>query len=165
MPGESFQSWALGVTQSAVIREISVDGTELQSRRCSIAPFLPSPAHGVGHKPQPVPSMGRVDGTSRDNGRPPGVADAFQVSKHSVEPVLANRRRNLLSHEDSGPSGTDESKQVGPQVPIVTLGFAFAGDAERLARRRAGPDFSVVWPSGESAGERPSADAGEEVTL
>jgi hypothetical protein len=134
--------------------------------------FLPTPAEprlseakGVGHKPQAVPSVGRVDGTSRDNGRPAGVTDAFQVSEHSVEPVLANRRRNLLSHEDSGPSGTGEPKIVGPQVPIVSLGFSLAGDAERLARRRAGPELAAVGPSGETGGDGPSTDAGEEVAL
>lgn len=108
IPGESFQSRADAVTHSAI---------------------------SVGDEPQAITTVRPVDGTSRDNGRPPGVTDAFQVSKHSVEPCLANRRRNLLSHCDSGPSGTDEAKVVGPQVPIVSLGFAFAGDAERLARR------------------------------
>ena len=97
--------------------------------------------------------MGRVDGTSRDNGRPAGVADAFHVSEHSVEPVLANRRRNLLSHEDSGPSGTGEPEKVGPQVPIVSLGFALARDRERLAGGAAGPELTVVGPSCEPGGE------------
>jgi len=72
--------------------------------------------------------MGRIDATSRDNGRPAGVADAFQVSEHSVEPILANRSRNLFSHEDSRPSGTGEAKKVGPQVPVVSLGFSFTCD-------------------------------------
>ena len=76
MPGESFQSLALGVT----------------------------------HKPQSISPMGRVDGTSRDNDRPAGVTDSFQISEHSVEPILANRCRNLLSHEDSGPSGTEQAE-------------------------------------------------------
>lgn len=58
--------------------------------------------------------MGRVDGTSRDNDRPAGVTETFQVSEHSIEPMLANRSRNLFSHQHSGPSGTDEPKHVGP---------------------------------------------------
>lgn len=124
-----------------------------------------SRAAGVGHKPKSVASMGRVDGTSRDNDRPAGVADAFQVSSDSVEPVLANRCRNLFSHEDSGPSGTGESKQVGPQMPIVSLGFAFACDRERLARRGACPDFAIIGPPGEAGGKRPSTNAGEEMAL
>lgn len=112
MPGESFQSRVVAVIHSAI---------------------------SMADEPEPVASVGRVDGTSRDNGRPAGVADAFQVSTHSVEPVLANRCRNLFSHECSGPAGADESEKVGPQVPIVSLGFALAGDRERLARRGAGP--------------------------
>lgn len=58
--------------------------------------------------------MRGVDGTSREYETPRGVVDAFQVSKHSVEPIEANRCRNLLSKETSGPAGTNESKQVRP---------------------------------------------------
>ncbi len=50
-------------------------------------------------------------------------------------------------------------------MPIVSLGFAFAGDAERLARRRSCPQLSIVGPSGESSGKCPSADTGKEVAL
>jgi len=122
-------------------------------------------AFGVRHKPQAVSSVGRVDGTSRDNGRPAGVVDSFQVSRHSVEPVLANRRRNLLSHDCSGPSGTDEAKEVGPQVPIVILGFSFTRDGERLARGAPGPELAIVWPPSKSSCKGPTGDAGEEVAL
>lgn len=58
--------------------------------------------------------MGRVDGTSRDNDRPAGVVERFQIIEHSIEPMPANRCRNLFSHQHSGPSGTDEPKHVGP---------------------------------------------------
>ena len=124
-----------------------------------------SEAVGVGHKPEAVPSVGRIDGTSRDNDRPAGVADAFQVSSDSVEPVLANRCRNLLSHEDSGPSGTGEAKQVGPQVPIVIGAALLSRDAEWLARRGAGPQLAVLRPAGNSRGECPTGDAREKVAL
>jgi hypothetical protein len=120
---------------------------------------------GVGHKPESIPAMGRVDGTSWDNDRPAGVVLCFQVSRHSVEPVLANRRCNLFSHDDSGPSGTDEAKEVGPQVPIVILGFSFTRNRERLARRGAGPELSIVGPPSKSGCEGPAADAGEEMAL
>lgn len=120
---------------------------------------------GVGNKPEPVAPVRSPDGTSRDNGRPAGVADAFQISEHSVEPVLANRRRNLLSHEDSGPSGTGEPEKVGPQVPIVSLGFAFARDGERLAGWAAGPQLALVRPPGKPGCECPPTDPGEEMAL
>jgi len=52
---------------------------------------------------------------------------------HSVEPMLSNRCRNLLSHDDIGPSGTNEAEELGPEVARVRLAFAFAGNAEGLA--------------------------------
>jgi hypothetical protein len=91
--------------------------------------------------------MGRIDGTSRDNGRPDGVADSFQVNTHSVEPILANRSRNLLSHNDIGSSGTDKTEIFWPEVALVFLAFAFAGDTKRLAGTGTGPKRSIVWPA------------------
>jgi hypothetical protein len=155
---------AVGVGQSVAF-QTARPSSPLIATFGQYAPSFQSRAVGVGHKPQPLASVGGIDGTSRDNGRPAGVADTFQVIKHSVEPVLANRRRNLLSHEDSGPSGTNESKKVGPQVPIVSLRFALAGDRERLARRGAGPELAIVGPAGQASGEGPAPDSGEKMTL
>jgi hypothetical protein len=76
--------------------------------------------------------MGRVDGTSRDNGRPCGVADCFQVRTHSVEPRLANRCRNLFSHDDRGTATGNEAVEFWPEVAFVGLAGLLAGDAERL---------------------------------
>lgn len=42
---------------------------------------------------------------------------------------------------------------------------AFAGGAERLARTGAGPNRSIVRPSGAAQGVGPDPDAGEEVAL
>lgn len=78
--------------------------------------------------------MRGADTASRDNGRPAGVADSFQVRTHSVEPIFANRCRNLLSHNDSGRSGGDKTEVFWPEMPFVGLALAFSGDAERLAR-------------------------------
>ena len=71
--------------------------------------------------------MGRIDGTSRNNRRPAGVTDSLQVRRHSVEPRLANRCRNLLSHDDRGAAGTDEVEEDGPEVTLVRLPRAFSG--------------------------------------
>jgi hypothetical protein len=46
------------------------------------------------------PSMRRTDAASRQNGRPNGVAESFQVSENKVEPRPAVRSRNLLPNDD-----------------------------------------------------------------
>jgi hypothetical protein len=50
-------------------------------------------------------------------------------------------------------------------MPLVVVGLALSGGAERLARARARPNRSVVIPPSESQGVTPDADAGEEVAL
>lgn len=50
-------------------------------------------------------------------------------------------------------------------MPLVSKPSARTCRAERLARAATGPDGSVVGPAGESQGEGPAADPGEEVAL
>jgi hypothetical protein len=50
-------------------------------------------------------------------------------------------------------------------MPFVVERLAFTGRAEWLARATSGPDFAVVWPSGEAQGIVPDSDAGEPVAL
>jgi hypothetical protein len=90
-------------------------------------------AVGVGHKPQSFPLVGSADTASRQYGRPAGVTAAFQVSEHSIEPCLANRRRNLFSKDDWRPALADEPVELGPQVASVRRAFSLSGNAERLA--------------------------------
>lgn len=109
--------------------------------------------------------MGSVHGASRDIDAPPGVAFSRQIRQHSVEPTIASLARNLLSHDESGPAGTDEPKEVGPQMPRIVGTGAFPGDRERLARARTRPEVPPLVEPGEAGSERPSADPGEEVAL
>jgi len=109
--------------------------------------------------------MGRIDGTSRNNDSPCGVADAFQISTHSVEPILANRCRNLFSHDDRGPTGSNAVEKDGPEVALVRRALLLTGGAEGLAGGASGPQGPLVGPSGEAGGEAPAADTGEEVAL
>ena len=119
---------------------------------------------GVPHS-NPIDAVSlvrRIDGASRDIDRPEGVARAFHVSGCPVEPMAANRSINLLSHDDSGPAGGDEGKEVGPQIPWITRPEALSRDAFGLARAGTGPNRSV--PAGEIAGDFPESSAGEEVS-
>jgi hypothetical protein len=88
--------------------------------------------------------MGRIDGTSRDNSRFAGVADAFQVSEHSVEPTFSNRCRNLLSHEDRGAHGVNEVEEDRPEMAFVRLPLLLSSGAEWLAGRASSPDRPIV---------------------
>jgi hypothetical protein len=129
---------------------------------------MPSDAFGVfqrANKPQSISSMGRIDGASRNNDRSAGVTDAFQVSRHSVEPILANRCRNLLSHNDRGPDGSDKAEEDGPEVPFVRRAFLLTGGAEGLAGGASGPQGPLVRPTGEASSVCPPAKSGEEVAL
>ena len=109
--------------------------------------------------------MGRVDGPSRDNDRPAGVAIIFQVSKHSVEPMLSNRCRNLLSHDDRGPTSKDELGKNRPEVALIGTTLALAGCREGLAWTGSSPKRSVIWPSSNASCEGPPSDPCEEVAL
>ena len=59
-------------------------------------------AVGVGHKPNPVSPVRGVEGTSRYNNRPAGVAERFQVSQHTVE-AQSDVSSNILKEAMPGP--------------------------------------------------------------
>jgi hypothetical protein len=101
----------------------------------------------------------RARGLNRDC--PHGVSHFDQITSHEPEP--RRRSRNLLSKEDWRASDLDKASKFGPEVSLVSKAFSFSGDGERLAGAGAGPDRTVLWPSGEVQGERPSSEAGEEV--
>jgi hypothetical protein len=114
--------------------------------------------------------MGGVHGASRDIDHPSPVSLLRQISSDSVEPMVASRSRNLLSHKDrrSEPRGAafmDESIHVGPQMPWVISTASLPGLGERLARTARGPDRTVVGPSGLSCGDGPEPASGKEMHL
>jgi hypothetical protein len=165
-------SLAVGVDQIAAIACARIDTSPAELPASLLPSFAGAKLVGVaqsaislGDDPQAISTVRPIDGTSRDNGRPAGVVDAFQVSEHSVEPILANRCRNLLSHPDSGPPGTEQAKLVGPQMPVISVSGAFTSDAERLARTRAGPQLALFGPAGEPGSERPPSDPCKEMAL
>jgi hypothetical protein len=107
----------------------------------------------------------RVDTASREIDCPPGVTFPRQISADSVEPTVASLSRNLLSHDDSGPHGTDEAMKVRPQMPWIICSSAFACRAERLAGTGAGPERGAIRPSSKSSCDRPKSAACEKVGL
>lgn len=133
-------------------------------------PFSPSLLRNVDQKsteyePYAISTMGRIDGTSWDNGRPAGVVTALHVSVHSVEPILSNSCRNLLSNDRIGAPVVDKTEELRPKMAFVLGAAAAACDAEGLTGARGGPEGEPIGPAGETGGETPSTEPREEVVL
>jgi hypothetical protein len=80
------------------------------------------PAIGDGHEPQAAAEVRRADARSRQYGRPDGVARAFQVACHKIEPAVANRSLNLFAKNDCRAALADERKPDGPEMTRVGEG-------------------------------------------
>jgi len=87
---------------------------------------------GVGNNPEPVSAVGGVDGTSRNNKRPRGVAETFQVSKHVVE-RQGDETSNIFANDPSGSCECNNSTHLRPEVAVIVLACLLSGDGERLA--------------------------------
>ena len=120
---------------------------------------------GVGHEAKSLSDVRRPDARSAEIECCEGVVRSFHVSLNKVEPRESKRARNLLSKDDARAALPDEREPDGPQVTLACEARAFSCGAEILTRTGAGPDGSIVRPSCEAEGERPAADAGEEVAL
>src|ERR1035437_8010929 len=72
--------------------------------------------------------------TSRNNNRPCGVADAFQVRKHTVE-FHVDDSRHVLSKNPSWSCLRNNSEHFRPDVTVIFLAPSLPGTTERLARK------------------------------
>ena len=77
--------------------------------------------------------MRGVDGTSRNNDRPAGVAEAFQVRKHTVE-AHRDVPSNILKQAPSGPLCGNNGSNERPEMAVIVRASPLPGMAERLAR-------------------------------
>tara|TARA_Y100000310_G_scaffold4433_1_gene5342 strand:- start:223 stop:615 length:393 start_codon:yes stop_codon:yes gene_type:complete len=107
-----------------------------------------------------------IDGTSRNTCRPAGVAETFQVRKHSVEAHrLPNKPRNILAKHPSRPHALNDPSHFRPEITVIFCASALPGVAPRLAGEPACENRSVVGPSGEPQSKWEPPDPGEEVDL
>lgn len=124
---------------------------------------------GVGQpvckEPESLADVRRTDPRSAEIDSPAGVTRCFQVSVYKVEPTEAVLARNLLAKDDARLALCNEVVPRWPEVPLVNKPSAFACRAERLARAGAGPNRSVIQPSGSAQGVGPDADPGEKMAL
>jgi len=77
--------------------------------------------------------MRGFDGTSRNNKRPCGVAEYFQVRKHRVE-RHSDDSRNILAKEPSGSEFFNNVAHFRPEVTVICRASLLPGNTERLAR-------------------------------
>lgn len=75
--------------------------------------------------------MARVDGNSRNNKRPRGVAETFQVSQHIVE-RQRDEASNVFANDPSGSCGCNNFAHRRPEVAVIGLGGLLTCDAEGL---------------------------------
>jgi hypothetical protein len=130
-----------------------------------LVPDRVSLCNGVGQPVETLPDVRAPDARRAQIAGPDCISHRFQVSTYSGEPYTASRARNLLSKRDCSFAERDKVTELRPEMPLVFLAESFAGRAERLAGTRACPNRSSVGPSGDSQGEGPPADAGEEMLL
>jgi hypothetical protein len=86
----------------------------------------------ASNDPDAVSSVRRVDGDSRNNERPRGVADGFQVSQHIVE-CQRDDPSNVLTKDPSGSRECNNFAHCRPEVTVVSLCKLFPCVAEGLA--------------------------------
>jgi hypothetical protein len=135
MPGVSFQSLALAVTQPLCDEE------------------------------QSLSDVRGADARSAEIDRPDGVARTFQVSVYSVEPSEAVLARNLFSKDDWRAALLNETEPGRPEVALVVEPSALPGRGEGLAGAASGPHGPVVGPTSEAEGVAPHSDPCEGVEL
>jgi hypothetical protein len=75
-----------------------------------------------------------IDGTSRNNKRPRGVAEAFQVRKDIVE-FHRDDSSNILTNDPSWLGFPNNSQHFRPDRTVICLAESLPGDTERLARK------------------------------
>ena len=86
------------------------------------------------NNPQSVSSVSGIDTASRNNKRPAGVADAFQLRKHVVE-FHRDDSRNVLAKHPSGSCFFNNAQHLRPEMTVIRRASSLPGDAEWLARK------------------------------
>ena len=120
---------------------------------------------GVGHEVQSLPDVRRTEARNAGIDRPNGVTRSFQVNVYSVEPSKSVLTRNLFAKDCDRAALRNEAEELGPEVSGVVCASAFSCGGEGLTRTGAGPDGTVVGPTGFTERIRPDADASKEVAL
>lgn len=158
---------AIGVGQLASIAKSCRFDPCLDSpiARLACPPRFASWTVAVGHEPESLSDVERADARSRETTRPDGVVFRFQVIAKTVEPPVGNRAFNLFTKDDWRSALAEEVVPRRPKVARIVPASLGAGRREGLTGTTAGPDGTIVGPSGESERVAPATEAGEEMAL
>jgi hypothetical protein len=86
-------------------------------------------------------------GTSWNNKRLCPKAEAFQVSKHSVE-FHADESRHVFTQDVSGFTSFNNVEHCRPEEAVIACAASLAGDGKRLARESARDEVTLdCWNS------------------
>jgi hypothetical protein len=80
----------------------------------------------MGENPNPVAPVEGVDGTSRYNDRPAGVAVRFQLSQNSVE-AHRDVPANVLSQDETGPGEVNDPAHLRPEMAVIRRAQSLPG--------------------------------------
>lgn len=104
-------------------------------------------AVGVGTQdPDSIATVSRIDGCSRNNKRPRGVPETFQVSEHIVE-CQRDDPSNILANDPSGSCECNNFAHRRPEVTVVSLCSLFSSVAEGLAGEAATDEIDSSKPT------------------
>lgn len=117
----------------------------------------------AGHKEIAISELIPTSARGFDWDRPHGVVHGFQITAHKGDPCRPSR--NLFSKDCCRASLGDKFSPNRPEVTRIGEAKLAPGDASRLAGAASAPHGSLVGPSGNAEGKRPSADACEEMAL
>jgi hypothetical protein len=124
-----------------------------------------SRADGLCHDKKARSVDGSADARSAQIRRRDGVVLTFHVSRNTVEPSKSVRARNLFSKDNDRAALCDELEPRWPKIAGIVGTSCCPDGAEGLTGTAARPDRPRRGPAGEPERIRPSANAGEEMTL
>jgi hypothetical protein len=133
-PSDAFGVGHISIALTCAVRPEKQFSVRSPFRITKVSLLSPhSVALGVCQNPDPHPLVRGFNGTSRNNKRPCGVTETFQVRKRSVEPQR-DVPSNIFKQTDSGSFFGNNGKYKRPEITVIFLASLFPGSTKRLAR-------------------------------
>lgn len=109
---------------------------------------LKSLAVGVGHAEdeEPLALMARTDLRRREKSDLDREAKSAKVSPYALRPAAGEHPADVFDEDEPGPGLDDDAPRRAPEVALVFLGEALAGEAVRLARDAANEAVNAATP-------------------